>query len=146
MRGSSGGKHPRRHPITHNHNTTNNTKQENLTIKTSNTRKNTTFEIHNPQTDEQRQREFDNLARLASEGDRRAIGAIAIAIGPLLLKEARAGLGEFEQEAGNVLHDLFVSLLERRTRFVPGHARAMPWMCGIVQTIAQQRRRERERE
>ncbi len=115
-------------------------------MKTSNARKNTTLGIHDMQTNEQRQDAFDDLARLATEGDRRAIGAIAMAISPTLLEEARAGLGEFEQEAGDVLNDFFVSLIERRMRFVPAHGRAMPWMCGVVQAIAQQRKRERERE
>ena len=82
---------------------------------------------------------------LASRGDRRAIGAIAVAIGPTLLAAARTGLGGFKQEADDVLQDFYVSLLERRWRFTPGHGHAMQWMCGVVTGIALLRRRELER-
>ncbi len=89
--------------------------------------------------------EFDHLVMLASRGDRRAIGAIAVAIGPTLLAAARTGLGGFGQEAEDVLQDFFISLLEGRWRFTPGHGRAMQWMCGVVTGIAHLRRCELER-
>jgi hypothetical protein len=53
----------------------------------------------------------------ASHGDERALGAIAIAFGPTLLREARVELGPFDSHAGDVLHDFFASLLEGRSRF-----------------------------
>ena len=96
--------------------------------------------------DEHLMAEFDHLVMLASRGDRRAIGAIAVAVGPTLLKAARGGLGPFGQEAEDVLQDFFVSLLERRWRFTPGHGHGMQWMCGVVQGIAYLRRREIERD
>jgi hypothetical protein len=115
-------------------------------MKTSNTRKIPRSHAHHAKTEEQRRADFNDLVRRAAEGDRRAIGAIAIAVSPTLLEEARACLGEFEQDAGEVLQDFFLGLIERRLLFVPAHGRAMSWMCGIVQAIAQQRRRERERD
>ncbi len=102
--------------------------------------------INRAKTAEQHQDEFDELVALASSGNRRAIGAIAVSLGPTLLKEARTVLGEFDQEAEDVLQDFLFCLIDRRLRYEPAHGRAMPWMCGIVQAIAQQRRRERERD
>jgi DNA-directed RNA polymerase specialized sigma24 family protein len=81
----------------------------------------------------------------ASRGDRRAIGAIAIALGPTLLIEARLVLGAFDDEAADVLQDFFLFLVERRWLAPPPQGRAMHWMRIIVRTIAVQRRRERER-
>ncbi len=117
-------------------------------MKTSMARKMTKFAVHhaNEQNDDQHLEAFDELVQKASEGDSRAVGAIAVAIGPTLLEEARVALGDFEQEAEDVLDDFFLCLLDRRMRFTPAHGRAMPWMCGIVQAIAQQRRREFERD
>jgi DNA-directed RNA polymerase specialized sigma24 family protein len=100
----------------------------------------------NHRTDAQCQDEFDDLVVHASQGDHRAVGAIAIALGPMLLEEARTVLGEFEQEAEDVLDDFLLSLLERRAPFTPAHGRATPWLCRIVRAIAQQRRRERARD
>jgi DNA-directed RNA polymerase specialized sigma24 family protein len=101
---------------------------------------------HNPQTDAQLLADMDDLVRRASQGDSRAIGAIAIAFGKMLLEEARAVMGDFAQEAEDVLQDFFVSLLERRSRFTPAHGRAIPWMCGLVRAMARKHRAERERE
>ena len=115
-------------------------------MKTANARKTAGVATSHSRTDEHRQAEFCDLMQRAAEGDRRAIGAIAIAIGPTLLEEARIGLGELDQDAEKVLNDFFLCLLERRLLFTPAHGRAMPWMCGVVQGIAQQRRRERERD
>ena len=105
-------------------------------MKTANARKTAMSVTSHSRTAAQRQVEFDKLMWRAADGDRRAIGAIAIAIGPTLLKEARIGLGEFDQDAEEVLNDFFLSLLERRFLFTPAHGRAMPWMCGVVQAIA----------
>ena len=115
-------------------------------MKTANTRKMPISHVHHTQTDEQRRADFDDLVRRAAGGDRCAVAAIAIAIGPTLLEQARACLGEFDQDAGEVLQDFFLCLIERRLLFTPAHGRATPWMCGVVQAIAQQRRRERERD
>jgi DNA-directed RNA polymerase specialized sigma24 family protein len=87
-----------------------------------------------PRTDAQLQDALDALAMRASRGDRRAIGAIAIAFGPRLLQEARAVLGDLEQEAEDVLQDFFLCLVDRRSRFTP------------VRAIARKRRADRERD
>jgi DNA-directed RNA polymerase specialized sigma24 family protein len=98
-----------------------------------------------PQTDAQHQDEFDELVRRATHGDRRALGAIAIAVSPTLLEEARDVLGEdFAQEAGDVLQDFFLMLLEGRSRFVPAYGRGLAWMCGIIRSMARRHRVARE--
>ena len=99
-----------------------------------------------PHTDAQRLADFDDLVRRASQGDRRAIGAIAIAFSADLLKEARAVMGDFAHEADDVLQDFFVSMLEGQSRFTPAQGRAIPWMCGIVRAMARKHRAHRERE
>jgi DNA-directed RNA polymerase specialized sigma24 family protein len=99
-----------------------------------------------PPTDAQLQDDLDALVMRASLGDRRAIGAIAVAFGPRLLQEARAVLRDFEQEAEDVLQDFVLSLVERQSRFTPAHGRAIPWMCGIVRALARKRRADRERD
>ena len=97
------------------------------------------------QTDDQLQDELDDLVRRANEGDRRALGAIALATTAMLLDEARDALGEnFEQEAGDVLQDFFLMLLEGSSRFLPAHGRAIEWMCGIVRSMARRHRVECE--
>jgi hypothetical protein len=96
--------------------------------------------------DHQRQIEFNSLVMEASAGDARAVGAIAIALGPTLLEEARSILEEFEEEADEVLKDFLESLLERRFHFDLAYGDATPWMFGVVQGIAHFRCRMRERE
>ena len=92
-----------------------------------------------PHTDAQARDDFDDLVLRASQGDRRAIGAIAIAFGPMLLKEAEACLEGDEHEGADVLQDFFLALLERRSRFAPAQGRAIPWMCGAVRALARER-------
>jgi DNA-directed RNA polymerase specialized sigma24 family protein len=88
--------------------------------------------------------ELDDLVVRASQGDRRAIGAIAVAFGPQLLREARAALGPMEEDCDDVVQDFFLSLVEGRTRFVPERKRALEWMFGIVRAIARKHRADRE--
>jgi DNA-directed RNA polymerase specialized sigma24 family protein len=85
---------------------------------------------------------FDDLVLRASQGDRRAIGAVAIAFGPYLLEEARGCLKGYEHEAEDVLQDFFLALLERRSRFGPARGRAIPWMCAAVRALASERNPE----
>jgi hypothetical protein len=99
-----------------------------------------------PTTDEQLRDELDVLVLRAAQGDDRAIAAIAVAFGPILLAEASAVLGDFEDEAVDVMQDFLGLLLERRSRFTPAQGRAIPWMCGLVRAMARKRRCERERE
>jgi hypothetical protein len=99
-----------------------------------------------PKTDAQLQDELDVLVLRAAQGDDRAIAAIAVAFAPMLLGEASAVLGDFEDEAADVLQDFLGLLLERRSRFTPAQGRAIPWMCGLVRAMARKHRSERERE
>lgn len=55
-------------------------------------------------------------------------------------------MGDFAQEAEDVVQDLLLELLEGRSRFTPAHGEAIPWMCGIVRAMARKRRAERQRE
>jgi DNA-directed RNA polymerase specialized sigma24 family protein len=104
------------------------------------------FEAPQPANDTQLQDDFDDLVRRASDGDRRAVGAIAIALGPSLLAEARTALKELDEDAADVLQDFFLFLLERRSPFNRASGPALHWMHRMVRTIAQQRRREARRE
>jgi DNA-directed RNA polymerase specialized sigma24 family protein len=97
-------------------------------------------------TDAQQQADLDDLVRRASEGDRRAIGAIGIAFGPALLAEIRKHLGPFTQDAGDVLQDFFVAMLEGTSRFLPERDRAIPWMFGILRAMARTHASHRARE
>jgi DNA-directed RNA polymerase specialized sigma24 family protein len=99
-----------------------------------------------PNTDAQRLADFDDLVRRASQGDRRAINAVAIAFSTDLLKEAQAVMGGFAQDAEDVVQDFFVMLLEARSQFTPAHGRAIPWMCGIVRAMARKHRANRRRD
>jgi hypothetical protein len=95
-------------------------------MKTANAR-NARLSNTQPQTDAQHRDDFDDLVRRATHGDRLALGAIATALSSPLLEEAREVLGEdFAQEAGDVLQDFFVMLLEGRSRFVPAQGPRHP--------------------
>lgn len=99
----------------------------------------------NPPADEQLQDEFDELVMKASRGDRRAIGSIAVALGPMLLKEARGFLGRYADEDEDVLQDLMVFLLEQRSPLRPEQGRAVVWLRRLVRAIAQTRREGNDR-
>jgi DNA-directed RNA polymerase specialized sigma24 family protein len=112
-------------------------------MKTSNDRKlplSPSLRAVSALSDAQVQDEFDDLVMRASEGDSRAIASIAVALGPMLRKEARAVLREFAQDADDVLQDFFLFLLEGKSPFLPAHGRAVVWMCRTVRAIAQTRR------
>jgi hypothetical protein len=91
--------------------------------------------------------DFDDLVLRGCNGDARAVGAIAMAVGPRLLREAIDELGfDFADDGGDVLQDFFVAMLEGRCRFVPAHERAGPWMNRVVRAIARAHRDGRERD
>jgi DNA-directed RNA polymerase specialized sigma24 family protein len=115
-------------------------------MKTANNARIRPLSTTQSQSDEQHQDDFDQLVRRATHGDRRALGAIAIALSPSLLEEAREVLGEdLAHEAGDVLQDFFLMILEGESRFVPAYGRAVPWMCGIIRSMARRRRADWER-
>jgi len=90
--------------------------------------------------------EFALLVTLASQGDRRAVGAIVAALGPDLLKVARKALDGCEDEAADVLQDFALAMLEQRWPFTRAQGDGMAWMCGVVRMIARNRRREARRQ
>ena len=84
-------------------------------------------------TDDEVREQFDELVGKAVGGDRRAIGAIAIALGPTLLKEARQALGKGrEQEAGNAVQRLFRAMTEGTMTFSGERGTGLAWMKRIV--------------
>ncbi len=106
-----------------------------IVMNTSNSRQ-SHFSLYPQKTDAQIQAEFADLVMRACRGDRRAIGAIYVAFGPVLLREARSVMGAFKQDAEEVVQDFFVSLLEGRSLYVPAQGYATRWMCGVVRAMA----------
>ncbi len=98
-------------------------------------------------TDRELLDQLDELVVDAVSGDRRAVGAIAIAFGPTLLKEIRRELGPiFLQDEGTVMQDFCLAMIEGRLTFPPIRGAALPWMKRIVRSLAREHLRRRERE
>jgi hypothetical protein len=88
--------------------------------------------------------EIDDLLARALAGDRSAVGAIAVGLGPLLLEEAEGVLGrDYAHEASDVRQEFYISLLEG-VRVRPAYGRAISWMCGVVRAIARKYRADRD--
>jgi len=88
--------------------------------------------------------EIDDLLARALAGDRSAVGAIAVGLGPLLLEEAEGVLGrDYAHEATDVRQEFYVSLLEG-VHVRPAYGRAISWMCGVVRAIARKYRADRD--
>ena len=84
-------------------------------------------------TDEELREQFDELVEKAVGGDRRAIGAIAIALGPTLLKEARRALRKgHKHEAGDVLQRFFLAMVEGTMVFRGKRGKGLSWMKRVV--------------
>jgi DNA-directed RNA polymerase specialized sigma24 family protein len=90
--------------------------------------------------------DLDDLVARASRGDRRAIGALAVAFGPALRGEARQALGKAAPDADDLLQELYVFLLEARIPYLPGYGRAIQWICGVIRVLADRWRDRRRRE
>ncbi|HEY2515785.1 MAG TPA: hypothetical protein VGI39_33175 [Polyangiaceae bacterium] len=88
--------------------------------------------------------DFDDLARRACDGDRRALGTIAIAFGGVLTDEARTELASPGAAAGECVCALFDGIAEGRLRFDPARERALDWMKGVVRELARRRDDEAE--
>jgi hypothetical protein len=87
----------------------------------------------------------DQLVVAATRGDRRAVGAIAIAFGPTLNDEAREALGpKWEQESADVLQEFFLALCEGELEMPPIRGAGVPWMLREVRGIARRYVEERE--
>jgi DNA-directed RNA polymerase specialized sigma24 family protein len=89
---------------------------------------------------------FDDLVERAFTGDRRALGAIAVATSDTLLDVARYELDDFEHEAEDVLQDFFVAALEGRLAFVRGQERASVALVRIIREMARQCLADRRRD
>jgi DNA-directed RNA polymerase specialized sigma24 family protein len=90
-----------------------------------------------PSTDRQLLDQLDELVAAAAAGNTRAIGAIAIAFTPLLLKEARQELGRrHRQDAGDVLQEFFLALVVGKLTFPSIRGGALPWMKREVRSLA----------
>jgi DNA-directed RNA polymerase specialized sigma24 family protein len=87
--------------------------------------------------------DFADLVAQASTGDRRAIGALGMALGPALLEEASHELGIHREDADIVLQDFFLVLLARRWRYEPASGDPLAWMAGIIRALARRQCRER---
>ena len=98
------------------------------------------------ETDAQPPIDFDDLVLRATHGDSRALAAIAVVLGPVLLDEARSVMGAFKQDAEDVLQDFFLFLYEGRSPFLLTHGNALPWMRRTIRAMARTHRVERERE
>src|SRR5260370_35690055 len=105
-----------------------------IVMNTSNSRQ--SYSLYPHKTDAQIQAEFADLVVRACKGDRRAVGAIYVAFGPVLLREARSVMGGFKQDAEDVVQDFFVSLLEGRSVYGPSPGYAPRWMVGLVLAMA----------
>lgn len=91
--------------------------------------------------------QLDELVSDATAGDTRAVGAIAIAFGPTLLKEIRRELGPiFVQDEGDVMQGFCLALTNRKLTFPPIRGAALPWMKRMVRSFAREHLRRRERE
>ncbi len=91
-------------------------------------------------TDEEVREQFDELVGKAVGGDRRAIGAIAIALGPTLLTEAREALGEArEHEAGDVVPRFYLEMPEGPLILWGVGGTGLAWMKRIVWEGARER-------
>ena len=82
-------------------------------------------------------REFDRMLAAATRGDVRAIGAIAIAVSPLLHDEIQR-LFEWTRPgiSADVLNELFASMRDARCPFDRGETDGLEWLYRRVQRIA----------
>ncbi|HEV3189103.1 MAG TPA: hypothetical protein VGY54_01330 [Polyangiaceae bacterium] len=104
------------------------------------------FSRYPHRTDADIQAEFDDLMVLACDGDPRAVGAVYVGFGPVLLREARSVMGRFKQDAEDVVQDFFDAVLAGRAVYEPTDGHATHWMRGLVRAIARTYCKERERE
>ncbi len=88
-------------------------------------------------TDVQPHDMLDTLVQKASLGDRRAIGALAVGLGPTLLEEAREALGPRRaEEDEDLLQDLFVCLSHGKLPFVRGRDHGLEWLRRQLESLA----------
>jgi len=95
-------------------------------------------------TDRELLEQLDDLVSAAAAGDLRAIGAVAIAFGPSLLREIRRELGALHvQDEAEIMQAFCVAMAEGKLMFPAIAGGALPWMKRMVRTFAQQQMRRR---
>ncbi len=86
---------------------------------------------------------FSDLVLRAAQGDSRAIGVIAIGLGPALLGVARSVV-KHREEAEDLLQDFYVILLSgRAARFPPRPGRGLDWLEGLMRSMSRVRHEQR---
>ncbi len=92
-------------------------------------------------TDAELLEQIDELLAEALAGDGRAIGAIAIGLGPTLLREVHEELGEgFQQGSGDALPWFFRAMSEGTMTFQGELGTGLDWMKRIVRVRAREHR------
>jgi hypothetical protein len=87
--------------------------------------------------------DLDVVVADAAAGKKRAVGAIAIAFGPMLLLEAAEALGKTHvQDTADVVQELMLALPEARLTFPKIRGGAIPWLKRMVRQIAPAREPE----
>jgi hypothetical protein len=90
-------------------------------------------------TDDELLEDLDVVVLHATQGDGPAVGALAIAFGPMLMKEARMELGAvWHPLAGDVVQELHVRMLAGELTFPRIRGAAIPWMKRTVRGIARE--------
>ncbi len=88
--------------------------------------------------------DFDELVLSAVRGSRHAIAALSIGYGPVLVRQARAMLGQIgAHETASVVSDLFCAMLRGSLEFQPGRDRGRKWLRQQLRELAARRRAER---
>ncbi len=106
--------------------------------KKSDTMGNTARAILAERSDEELLDELDEVMAAAAQGDGRALAAIVIGFGPMLVETAKEALGiVHQQDAGDVIQELSVMFLEKRLVFPRIRGAAIPWMKRMVRVAAQ---------
>ena len=103
--------------------------------------------VLDPAGDDARLDELDVIVGRAADGEMRAVGALAIAFGPMLIDEAKAALGPlWAAKAGGVVHELTVRLLSRELAFPAIRHAGIPWLKRVIRELAGEVVRERGRD
>jgi hypothetical protein len=88
----------------------------------------------------------DELVSNAARGEPRAVGAIAVVFGKVLVREARKELGPmFEGDAWDVVDQFLWELLREKLPFPPIRGAAVAWMKRMVRETARKHLAERGR-
>jgi hypothetical protein len=100
--------------------------------------RNTTIRYVQTATDQELIDQMDELVSSAARGDERAVGAIAIAFGAVLVREARKVLAPlFELDGWEVVDRFLWDLIQQRLMFPPIRGAAVPWMKRMVREGAE---------